>query len=98
MEKFGIHPEDVRVNYKLFDKYRIALEGTHLEYAEGAKGRTTGEGGWDVNLADGTTVPLVIRERHTGKRSLVGTYHVASIASSTEDKSLGFDDANAYLI
>ena len=78
VDKFGIHPEDVNVNYKLFDKYKIALEGTHLDEAEGAKVEAS-KGGWDVNLADGTTVPLVIRERRTGKKSLVGTYHVASI-------------------
>ena len=31
-------PEDVRVRYKLFAKAEIALEGTHLLKAEGAKG------------------------------------------------------------
>mmetsp|Transcript_35868 Transcript_35868/g.61174 ORF Transcript_35868/g.61174 Transcript_35868/m.61174 type:complete len:407 (-) Transcript_35868:62-1282(-) len=101
VDEFGMHPEDVRVNYKLFDKYKIAREGTHLEEAEGAKGETR-EGGWDVNLSGGTSVPLVIRERHTGRKSMVGTYHVASIVSSSNScslkkKSLGFRDANAYL-
>ena len=95
IKKFGIHPEDVTVHYKLFNKYKIALEGTHLEYAEGTKGKTV-EGGWDVNIADGTSVPLVIRERNTGKRSLVGTYHVSSITTSQE-QSLDFEKANAYL-
>mmetsp|Transcript_25320 Transcript_25320/g.53893 ORF Transcript_25320/g.53893 Transcript_25320/m.53893 type:complete len:405 (-) Transcript_25320:363-1577(-) len=105
VEEFGIHPEDARVNYKLFSKYNIALEGTHLEDAEGAKGETS-DGGRDVNLSGGTMVPLVIRERRTGKRSLVGTYHVASIISNsgssappTQQKPscLGFREANAYL-
>ncbi|KAL7525052.1 hypothetical protein ACHAWF_001187, partial [Thalassiosira exigua] len=95
-EKFGVHPEDVRVNYKLFHRYQIKLEGTGLEWAEGAKGRTS-EGGWDVNLADGTTVPLVVRERYTGKRSMVGTYHVASIVDASSGRSLDFHEANAYL-
>ena len=71
-----------------------------MEYAEGTKGKTD-EGGWDVNLADGTSVPLVIRERNTGKRSLVGTYHVSSITSSPssqeQQQSLDFEKANAYL-
>jgi hypothetical protein len=104
VDKFGVHPEDVTVNYNLFSKYKIALEGTHLISAEGAKGKTS-EGGWDVNLADGTSVPLVIRERNSGKRSLVGTYHVASISnmSATQQKqqkqkliAMDFGEANAY--
>ena len=82
-----------------------------MEEGEGAKGSEIGENGDDndVNLAEGTTVPLVIRERRTGKRSLVGTYHVASmIANSSssssqptstvqQQSSLGFQEANAYL-
>lgn len=95
-EKYGIHPEDARVNYKLFDKYTIALEGTHLLNAEGAKGETI-EAGWDVNLAGGTTVPLVIREPHSGKKSLVGTYHIASLTCRNTGKRLDFEQANAYL-
>ncbi|KAL9190036.1 hypothetical protein ACHAXT_007247 [Thalassiosira profunda] len=97
MEKWDIHPEDVDAHYKLFDKYKIAMEGTHLEHAEGAKGETS-EGGWDVNLSEGTKVPLVIKERHTGKRSMVGTYHVASLSSRTSpSNTLDFAEANAYL-
>ena len=101
-----MHPVDVAVNYKLFGRYTIAKEGTHLEEAEGAKGEEgddDGGGGGDVNLACGTTVPLVIRERRTGKRSLVGTYHVASIvdrvagSAATTMPTLGFKEANAYL-
>mmetsp|Transcript_5709 Transcript_5709/g.12435 ORF Transcript_5709/g.12435 Transcript_5709/m.12435 type:complete len:377 (+) Transcript_5709:29-1159(+) len=111
VERFGVHPEDVRVNYKLFGRYKIALVGTHLEEGEGAKGGEMGRNGDgnDVNLAEGTTVPLVIRERRTGKRSLVGTYHVASIIANNsssssqptismqQQTSLGFQEANAYL-
>lgn len=101
LEKMGIHPENVRVNYKLFHDYEIARAGTHLLKAEGAKGKTD-EGGWDVNLAEGTSVPLVIRERHSGgTKSMVGTYHVASISHLDDDIAdpprLGFEEANRYL-
>ena len=96
---WGIHPEDVRVNYRLFGKYEIAREGTHLLSASGSKGQT--DQAWDVNLSDGTSVPLVIRERHSGKKSLVGSYHVASISSLADSASdpprLDFEGANKYM-
>ncbi|KAL7471311.1 hypothetical protein ACHAXS_011614 [Conticribra weissflogii] len=97
---YGIHPEEVRVNYKLFDKYAIAPEGTHLLRAEGSKGETE-EGGWDVNLKEGTSVPLVIKERNSGNKSMVGTYHVASISHLNDPLDapprLGFEEANRYV-
>ena len=92
VEKYGFHPENVRVRYKLSREYNIALEGTHLEYAVGSKGGDEDDG--DVNIAEGTTVPLVIRERRTGRRSLVGTYHVSSIAV-IDDEDDDDDDDNA---
>ena len=42
---------------------------------------TTGGVRRDVNIARGMTVLLVIRKRQTGKRLLVGTYHVSSIVA-----------------
>ncbi len=97
---YGIHPDEVRVNYKLFDKYAIAPEGTHLLRAEGSKGETE-EGGWDVNLKEGTSVPLVIKERNSGNKSMVGTYHVASISHLNDPLDapprLGFEEANRYV-
>ena len=98
-DKYGISPEDVIVNYRLFDKYEIAREGTHLLSGSGYKGQS--DAAWDVNLTEGTSVPLMIRERHTGKRSLVGSYHVASISCIGDEPDapprLGFEDANAYM-
>lgn len=95
----GVHPEDVGVNYRLFGKYEIAREGTHLLSASGSKGQT--DQAWDVNLSEGTSVPLVIRERHSGKKSLVGSYHVASISSLADSASdpprLNFEEANKYM-
>jgi len=107
---YGVHPEDVRVRYKLSKDYKIALEGTHLEYAVGSRGGEDDDDDGDVNIAEGTTVPLVIRERRTGRRSLVGTYHVSSIVvidgeDDDDDglprtrgrRTLDFRDASAYL-
>ena len=51
---------------------------------------------WDVNEAEGTTVPLVCREHVSGKRSMVGTYHIASLGT-TQGQHLGFEEANSYL-
>jgi hypothetical protein len=95
VEEFGIHPEDVWVRYKLFEEYEIATEGTHLIRAAGSKG--VGDRGWDVNLAEGTTVPLVIREKHSNRRSMVGTYHISSALCRVTGKTLEFERANAYL-
>lgn len=99
LETMGPHPEDCRVNYRLFGRYEIAREGTHLLSASGFKGESDQAG--EVNLKRGTSVPLVIRERHSGKRSLVGSYHVASISHLEDDISdeprLGFNDANRYM-
>ena len=96
---WGLHPEDARVNYRLFGNYEIAREGTHLLSASGSKGQT--DQAWDVNLSDGTSVPLVIRERHSGRKSLVGSYHVASLSSlangSGDPPRLDFEDANKYM-
>jgi hypothetical protein len=98
-KSWGLHPEDARVNYRLFGNYEIAREGTHLLSASGSKGQT--DQAWDVNLSDGTSVPLVIRERHSGRKSLVGSYHVASISSlangSGDPPRLDFEDANKYM-
>eukprot|EP00908_Phaeocystis_cordata_P018326 Transcript_29748.p1 GENE.Transcript_29748~~Transcript_29748.p1 ORF type:complete len:371 (-),score=86.17 Transcript_29748:219-1331(-) len=98
-------PDDVTVHYRLFGRYEIAREGTHLLSASGAKGE--GEQAWDVNLAGGTRVPLVVREPVSGKRALVGSYHVAalSVAGGGEGgeggegggRQLGFAAANAYV-
>jgi len=96
---WGLHPEDAKVNYRLFGTYEIAREGTHLLSASGSKGQTVQA--WDVNLSEGTSVPLVIRERHSGKKSLVGSYHVASMSSladnSCDSPRLDFEDANKYM-
>lgn len=92
-------PEDVQINYRLFGEYEIAREGTHLMCASGSKGDTSA--GWDVNLSDGTTVPLVVRELVSGKRSMVGTYHVASLGligdAAGTPPQLGFEGANRYV-
>ena len=87
-------PDEVRVQYRLFADYEIAREGTHLVKARGAKGEET-DSSWDVNLASGTDVPLVVRERVSGKRSMVGSYHVRSLTAG--ERTLDFDAANAYL-
>mmetsp|Transcript_13827 Transcript_13827/g.15978 ORF Transcript_13827/g.15978 Transcript_13827/m.15978 type:complete len:349 (+) Transcript_13827:401-1447(+) len=94
-------PEDVQVHYRLFGEYEIAREGTHLLWARGSKGNTDAE---NVNLTDGTIVPFVVRERMSGKRTLVGTYHVASLGLIGDDvlapgtpPRLGFEEANAYM-
>ena len=98
-KSWGLHPEDATVNYRLFGQYEIAREGTHLLSASGSKGQT--DQAWDVNLSEGTSVPLVIRERHSGRKSLVGSYHVASISSLADDANdpsrLDFDNANEYM-
>jgi len=92
------NPENVRMNYRLFDEYEIARDGTHLVSAEGAKGST--DAADEVNLGGGTSVPLVIREPVSGKRSLVGTYHVASLNLLDDPPDapplLDFDEANEY--
>ena len=95
IDEFGIHPENVLVKYKLFDKYTIAREGTHLLDASGSKGSSND--GWDVNVSDGTLVPLMIREKHTNQKSMVGTYHISSIVCSETGKTLDFHKANTYL-
>lgn len=87
-------PEEVDVRYRLFADYEIAREGTHLLRAAGSKGETSAHS-WDVNLSGGTTVPLVVRERVSGKRSLVASYHVAGLEAA--GASLGFEAANRYL-
>jgi alpha-ketoglutarate-dependent taurine dioxygenase len=94
-EEFGIHPENVLVKYKLFDEYTIAQEGTHLLSANGSKGSS--DLGWDVNIADGTLVSLVIHEKMSKQRSMVGSYHVSSVVCSATGKTLDFERANAYL-
>jgi hypothetical protein len=94
-EEFGIHPENVSVKYKLFHEYTIAEEGTHLLNASGSKGSS--DQGWDVNVADGTLVPLVIREKHSNQRSMVGSYHISSIICKATGQTLDFERANAYL-
>ena len=93
-------PEQVRVRYRLFSAFEIAREGTHLLWAEGAKGEADtvsedGRHGGLVNVTEGTELPLVVREKVSGKRSMVGTYHVHSLTAG--DRSLSFDDANEYL-
>ncbi|EOD18292.1 hypothetical protein EMIHUDRAFT_196463 [Emiliania huxleyi CCMP1516] len=79
----------VRVQYRLFAQYEVAREGTSLRWASGSKGDT--DESWDVNLAEGgaTTSPV------SGKRALVGSYHVAALRS--RGRTLGFDEANAYV-
>ena len=87
-------PEEVSVHYQLFADYDVAREGTHLTRAAGAKGESA-EAGWDVNLTGGTNVPLVCRERVSGKKALVGSYHVSSLTAGA--RTLDFDAANRYL-
>jgi hypothetical protein len=94
--EFGIHPGNVLVKYKLFGEYTIAGEGVHLLSAKGSKGSS--DLGWDVNITDGTLVPLVIRDKTSHQIFMVGSYHVASIVCSVTVKTLGFEQkANAYL-
>ena len=94
-----LHPEDARVNHRLFGTYEVAREGTHLLSARGSKGQT--DPADEVNLSVSTSVPLVIRERHSGKTSLVASYHVASISSLADGPGgpprLDFEDANQYM-
>ena len=92
---FGIHPENVLVKYKLFKEYTIAKEGTHLVKASGSKGSS--DQGWDVNVAAGTLVPLVIHEKQSNQKSMVGSYHISSIQCVSSGKTLDFEQANAYL-
>ena len=77
---------------------QVHRSGTHLVRASGAKGDDAAA---DVNLTDGTEVPLVVREPHWGRRSMVGTYHVHSIralaSGGLPETNLGFDEANAYV-
>ena len=89
-------PEDVRVRYKLFAKAEIALEGTHLLKAEGAKGEEA-DTAQLVNNAGGTEWPLVVKEAVSGERSMVGSYHVAGLVDTRTDAVFGFDAANQYL-
>lgn len=63
--------------------------------ASGTKGSS--DQGWDVNVSDGTLVPLVIQEKQSNQKSMVGSYHISSIRCSASGKTLDFEQANVYL-
>eukprot|EP00854_Cymbomonas_tetramitiformis_P018645 gene18645-22258_t len=88
-ENLQPHPEHVQVSYRLFNEYEIKPMGMGLDLASGRKVK-------DVNELNDMKQPLVIREPHSGKRSLVGTYHVSRIEAHGS-KALTFEESNNYI-
>lgn len=93
----GIDPERVRLRYRLFKNSKRKSNGLRLEQAEGKRDN-------DVNMAAAAADvchPLVVREPRTCKRTLVGTYHVASgyvvkgDGSGSVERELGFEEASS---
>lgn len=82
-------PEAVRVSYRLHAEYERRPSGIAL-----ASGR-----GWrteDANAAEDLVRPLVAREPVSGKRALVGTYHVRAVRDPGGTE-LPFDASNDFV-
>ena len=82
-------PEAVRVSYRLHAEYERRPSGIAL--ASGRGRRTE-----DANATEDLVRPLVAREPVSGKRALVGTYHVRAVREPG-GAELPFDASNDFV-